>query len=487
MKKLLTLSCLVSLLYSCTPLQQMTTGPSYPQGQGPQTQQVQKLEQTDFYLSDTGVAYVLDMVKMDISKSQSRRYTPGQIRNVLESYVGETVEIAGLPGNRLEVVSAPKVQSYDFYIRNGKVTFKSLYQGQYIAEVYNGLTYVGTIKIKNMLKYKFTERENYDIISRGYESKDLKLVKDGISLYRISFPGGTRDKELSYMLIELASGAGNTGLVKDEMKYLKSMYQLDEKDKVKLLQIDEKVKGQSFTVDEYYLGYDRNNTYLNNYIKDLIERKQSASQGEIEFLEKMYADTTNSKLAELIGNLYLKNGNVTKSNYYLGISSGASLGFGFPGSYPTEPINPSPMDTNVNKSTQINREPTGVVSLGGDSSAQFNKNFEDGKKALNQESYEESIVFFEKAKSQAQNDERAKLSFYMGKAYYMLGNYNLAKSNLLGVTDGDSNLPEAYYYLGVISHKEGNIGKAKEYLDKVRINYPSSTWGRKSSIYLMKL
>ncbi|MGL4210811.1 MAG: tetratricopeptide repeat protein, partial [Cetobacterium somerae] len=55
------------------------------------------------------------------------------------------------------------------------------------------------------------------------------------------------------------------------------------------------------------------------------------------------------------------------------------------------------------------------------------------------------------------------------------------------VTTPGENTSELYYYLGVIYHKKGDIEKAKDYLRKSRENNPSSTWGRKCSIYLLKL
>lgn len=388
MKKLLIFSGLILLFYSCTPLQNQNVALRHPTQTVPVREEVKKLPQSDFYVSDSGVSYLLDVISADVSKASRRYYNANQLKSTLESYVGETVIIDSVAGNRLEIVSAPKVQSFDFYLRGGTITFKSLCQGEYIAEVYNGTQFVSTVRINNKLKYKFTEKENYDIISKAYIDKDFKKLRDSISLYRISFPGSSKDKELSFMLIEIATLEGQTSVVKEEMSYLNSNYQLNESETI---------------------------------TSNLNENKEN----------------------ELVA---LKEDSIT----------------------PTEIL--------PNKVEEVRVSP-----------AQFGKNFEDGKRALDQSSYAEALVLFEKAKVGATEDEKTALNFYLGKVYYMSGDYNSAKLSLQNVKDIDQNMAEANYYLGVIAHKEGNISKAKDYLNKSRNNNPSSTWGRKSSIYLMKL
>ncbi|MGL4307532.1 MAG: tetratricopeptide repeat protein, partial [Cetobacterium sp.] len=364
--------------------------------------------------------------------------------------------------------------------------FKSLYQGEYIADVYNGLQYLGTVKILNKLKYKFTEADNYDIITRGYAAKDLKKVRDGISLYRISFPGSDKDKELSFMLMDLAASNGNTLLINEETKYLKDVYQLNEKDKIKLLQIQDKAFGKDLVIDNYFLTYDKSNVYLNSYIKEIILNKGIATDSELQFLEKMYMDSRDPQLAQEISELYLKNGNISKSTYYKGMASTGGIGLvglggltnlsGIPDTSVAQPVS----NNNIAPENTSNNLTIGNVN-------QFNKVFSDGKAALDKENYQEALVFLEKAKTLGNPQEQQTVKFYIGKTNYMLGQYDLAKQNLLGISEEDPNFPEAYYYLGVIAHREGNISKAKEYLMKVRETANNSTWGRKSSIYLMKL
>lgn len=488
MKKLLILSCLISTMYSCTSLEQLNINNQNRNNNVNVTKPkpIKELSQSTFYLTDSGVSYLLDMIAMDFSKGNVRNYDFSQIGMTLESYVGDKIVVNGIPGNRLEVVSTPKVQSYDFYLNNGTIVFKSLYQGEYIADVYNGLQYLGTVKILNKLKYKFTEADNYDIITRGYAAKDLKKVRDGISLYRISFPGSDKDKELSFMLMDLAASNGNTLLINEETKYLKDVYQLNEKDKIKLLQIQDKAFGKDLVIDNYFLTYDKSNVYLNSYIKEIILNKGIATDSELQFLEKMYMDSRDPQLAQEISELYLKNGNISKSTYYKGMASTGGIGLvglggltnlsGIPDTSVAQPVS----NNNIAPENTSNNLTTGNVN-------QFNKVFSDGKAALDKENYQEALVFLEKAKTLGNPQEQQTVKFYIGKTNYMLGQYDLAKQNLLGISEEDPNFPEAYYYLGVIAHREGNISKAKEYLMKVRETANNSTWGRKSSIYLMKL
>lgn len=483
MKKILILSCLVSAMYSCTSLEQMKNINGGNKIEQPKVTvaPVAKLSQSQFYLTDSGVPYLLDMIAMDFSKNIVRKYDFNQIGNTLECYVGEKILINNIPGNRLEIVTTPKVQSYDFYLNNGTITFKSLYQGEYVADIYNGLQYLGTVKIQNKLKYKFTEADNYAIISKGYSEKNLQKVRDGISLYRISFPGGERDKELSFMLMDLGANDGNSSIIKEETKYLESVYSLNEQEQIRLLQIQDKVFGKNLVLDDYFLNYDKNNVYLNNYIVEIIRNKGIGTAKELEFLEKLYMDNKDPNLGALIGQLYLKNGNISKSTYYGNLAAGGSIG--------TNGILTAPSAIIPAIGTTTSGMPNNIIPQEKEifNKDQYDKSINDGKDALDKGNYQEALVFFQKAESLSNGNDQNNLNFYIGKAEYLLGQKDLAKTNLLKITEEDSNFPEAYYYLGVIAHQEGDLSKSKEYLMKVRETAGNSTWGRKSSIYLMKL
>lgn len=116
---------------------------------------------------------------------------------------------------------------------------------------------------------------------------------------------------------------------------------------------------------------------------------------------------------------------------------------------------------------------------------EYSKALSDGIDALNRQSYNEAIIFFNKAEMNSNNS--SEINFFRGKSYFMLQNYSKALSNFKKIIDTTNNKSELYYYIGVIYHKQGNFKLAKKYLRDSRENSPSSIWGRKSSIYLLKL
>lgn len=198
---------------------------------------------------------------------------------------------------------------------------------------------------------------------------------------------------------------------------------------------------------------------------------------ELQFLENFYSDSQSIELALLIGNLYMQQGDNDKGNYYLSlVSSSSNLNQNFLNlSTPVSENSISPSDNIIE-----NEVATDVVSPS-DSS----KNLINGIDALNRKSYSEALIFFNKIESSSTNI--SEVNFYRGKTYFSMNNFDKALIDFNKITVPDENTSELYYYLGVIYHKKGDIEKAKDYLRKSRENNPSSTWGRKSSIYLLKL
>lgn len=471
MKKLFIISTSALVLFSCSNLQVQN-----PQGSRvvvPAANVV--LPQTDFYLTKSGVNYLQDLLEKDFSSNQIREYLPSQINSTMEVYAGETLVIKNLNADRIKIISSPVKNNFEFETVNNTVQFRSNYQGLYVAEIYRGFTYLGTLKIKNKFKYNFTEKDNYAIILDSYKNNDLDLLIKSSQLYFIAFPTSNKQKDVAFMLLDLGSTSGNTALINDRIKYLKESFSLTEDEKIKLLLLEEKMNGNIFTVDNYYLDYNRNNLKLNTEIRRVVERKNRGTTEEIEFLEKFYNDIQDNQLAKIIGTLYLQNNEFNKGNYYLSLA-GSSSQVSSDLSNITNEIQPS---TSTEKS--LTTEVPSIPVSG------FNKILNDGKDALNRRSYNEALIFFNKAEKIANPNELNDLLFYRGKTYFLMGSYDNSLTDLEKITSNSENLSETYYYLGVIYHKNGDLEKAKDYLRKSRENNPSSTWGRKSSIYLLKL
>ncbi len=473
MKKIFLVSTTALILFSCTNLQ--TQLPKQTQVVVPSVKNP-VLQQDSFFLNESGVAYLYDLTQRDLASNSIREYLPSQIMAPVEVYAGETLIINNINADRVKMISSPIKSDYTFNITNNSLNFNSLYQGEYVAEIYRGFTYIGTVKIKNKLKYNFTEKDNYDIILNSYNNKNLDLLVKSAQLYLIAFPTNSKQKDVAFMVLNLGSANGNQLLINKEIRYLKENFSLNEDEKIKLLAFEEKSSDGSFIINNYYLDYNRSNLKLNTEIMRAIQRKNNATTDELQFLENFYGDSQSTELALLIGNLYMQKGDSDKGNYYLSLAgSSSNLNSNF--SNLTTPTS----ETSILSSNNVVEDEV-VTSV---SPSDSSKNITNGIDALNRKSYSEALIFFNKAESSSTNI--SEVSFYRGKTYFSMNNFDKALSDFDKVTTPGENTSELYYYLGVIYHKKGDIEKAKDYLRKSRENNPSSTWGRKSSIYLLKL
>ncbi|MBC2853799.1 M48 family metallopeptidase [Cetobacterium sp. 2G large] len=473
MKKILLISATALIFFSCTNLQ--TQLPTQSKVVVPSVKNP-VLQQDNFFLNESGVAYLYDLIQRDSSTNAIREYLPSQMMAPMEVYAGETLIVNNINADRVKIISSPIKNDFTFNISGNSLNFNSLYQGEYIAEIYKGFTYVGTVKIKNKLKYNFTEKDNYDIILNSYNNKNLDLLVKSAQLYLIAFPTNSKQKDVAFMVLNLGSANGNQLLINKEIRYLKENFSLNEDEKIKLLAFEEKSSDGSFIINNYYLDYNRSNLKLNTEIMRAIQRKNNANADELQFLENFYGDSQSTELALLIGNLYMQKGDSDKGNYYLSLAgSSSNLNSNF--SNLTTPTS----ENSILSSNNIGEDEV-VTSV---SPSDSSKNITNGIDALNRKSYSEALIFFNKAESSSTNI--SEVSFYRGKTYFSMNNFDKALSDFDKVTTPGENTSELYYYLGVIYHKKGDIEKAKDYLRKSRENNPSSTWGRKSSIYLLKL
>lgn len=473
MKKILLISATALIFFSCTNLQ--TQLPTQSKVVVPSVKNP-VLQQDNFFLNESGVAYLYDLIQRDSSTNAIHEYLPSQMMAPMEVYAGETLIVNNINADRIKIVSSPIKNDFTFNISGNSLNFNSLYQGEYIAEIYKGFTYVGTVKIKNKLKYNFTEKDNYDIILNSYNNKNLDLLVKSAQLYLIAFPTNSKQKDVAFMVLNLGSANGNQLLINKEIRYLKENFSLNEDEKIKLLAFEEKSSDGSFIINNYYLDYNRSNLKLNTEIMRAIQRKNNANADELQFLENFYGDSQSTELALLIGNLYMQKGDSDKGNYYLSLAgSSSNLNSNF--SNLTTPTS----ENSILSSNNIVEDEV-VTSV---SPSDSSKNITNGIDALNRKSYSEALIFFNKAESSSTNI--SEVSFYRGKTYFSMNNFDKALSDFDKVTTPGENTSELYYYLGVIYHKKGDIEKAKDYLRKSRENNPSSTWGRKSSIYLLKL
>lgn len=459
MKKVLAISAISLIFFSCSNLQMQQK-----QNEIIVPLKTEDLPQEKVLLTTSTIDSIYSTINKEFNSNSVRNYPVSKLSSPLEVYAGESLNINGVNANRIKIISAPVKSGYSLTLNDGVLRFRSLYQGDYIAELYNEFTYVATIKIKNKLKYNFTEKDNYDIILNSYKNEDISTMEKSIKLYTYAFPNQSKQKDISFMI--LTKNSLSPLFVNERLKFLKDNFMLTESEKINLLTLESSYPNFKY-IDSYYLDYNRSYLDLNRKIVEVIKKKNNATVQELQFLEKFYGDIQETDLAYLIGSLYSKNGITSKANQYLSLGGSDVISSSFGSS-----LFSSLVSNNQSKeNNSVSNEEINELSKGID--------------ALNRKSYTEALMIFNKYISSNASDGEA--YFYRGKTYFLMNNFAKAIEDLSLANGSSIDLSETYYYLGVSYHKTGNTVKAQEFLRKSRENNPSSTWGRKSSIYLLKL
>lgn len=464
MKKFLFLALVVSSLYGCEslrPTNMINSNKFIP------TYNEQKLAQEDFFLNDSGVSYILDIIDTNVNANKMRTYENGDSFPV---YLGEYLNIPCLEYGieSIDLVSGPEIKDYEAFIRNGRFYFRSRYQGRYIFNLQkNGVT-LKNISINNQSKYKISEKELKNIVFENYSNKKLNELEKSVQLFKYIFPNSNDGCSLSMLLLDLASNEGNERIVKDESLFIFENYKLDEKEKMRVLSSQDKILGNDFSIPESELNFDNNSLEYNDFLIKNIIKKNNPTIKEVVFLESMYAVSPSQELADMISAFYYRLGDVKKGIYY-GNSQNNELPRGL--------INSSLINKDSTKNTVSIFEKTGV--------------YEEYKQAISyykQKSYPEAILAFEKIyESNEDFQGKENIPFYLGDSYLKSNNLEKAKENLLQINPENNNYPEAMYRLGEIYYKLGEKDLAIGRFEKNKEEFSGTIWGRKSSIYLLKL
>lgn len=435
----------------------------------------EELKTQEIILNSSDPAGILNDISNSLKRGYVREYN-SSYSNKYEVYVGDYLSIPlGIGEDSYNMFFYPLGTSYEMEIRDGKLLFRGIYQGNYEVMLYSAGSFSRKITIQNILKYQFAEQNNYELIQQSYKAGNIKLLSDSVAIHRIAFPNSFRDKEISFMLIDLAGKDGNAKIIKDEIDFLQKYTKLDEYDKLNIINSLKLIQDKNFEISNSLLEFDSSATNLNQEIVQLILAKENPTQEEIIFLEKVYSSNSipDSNLGNFIGNWYIKNGNALKGASYLTGNGENPLENITGGIIPT---NPETTVTPENLETQ--------------NYTQYLTFFEDGKKNFEKENYIEAVIYFEKALGLNRDYiEQKDIYFYMGESHFRTENYAEAVKdfkNSLNLEKNDEKKAEIYYNIGIAYDKLGDKEQAVNYLTYVRQNYKNSSWSVKSSLYLLQ-
>lgn len=465
MKKFILLATLMSVFYGCEnlPSANKVTLPVH---------QENTLAQESFFLNNSGIAYLLDILSQNIKSNAVRTYEQG---NYFDIYMGEYLSIPCADAIEPALILSPNIQSYDAFIRNGRFYFRSLYQGVYTFNLINNGVTTRTITVNNKSKYKISEGDLKNIVYTDYNNKNLNNLKNSATLFKITFPDSTENRDISSLLFNLAVLEGNGDIARTESAFLEENYPLTSQDKMRLIAGKEKVLGNDYNLSDKYLNFAENTPELNDYVMRNIIKRSNPTANELLFLENVYAESPTKDLADIISILYFRNGNVVKGTHYADSKNGTL----------PAPIKNSLFSQEGNTPLQENSQ---NMEQETEEYSDFYNNYQNGISYYKDGSYAEAIVLFEKSMSSEEDfKEKENIPFYLGNSYMMSGNYKKAKENFLLLKNTNEFYPEAMYKLGELYYKNGEKDLAIKTFEQNRDNFPGTVWGRKSSIYLLKL
>lgn len=462
MKKFLLLAALISLFYGCENLPTSHKGNTLP------IYQENTLTQENFFLNDSGTAYILDILSQNVKSNAVRTYEKG---NYFDVYIGEYLSIPCIDADTPALILSPNIQSYDAFIKNGHFYFRSLYQGVYTFNFIKDGISGRTITINNKVQYKISNRDLKNIVYANYNEKNLESLKNSATLFKLVFPDNIENKEISFLLFNLATLEKDENTIKTESTFLEENYPLNSQEKMKLIAGKEKVLGNNYNLSDKYLDFNSNSPELNDYVMRNIIKRNSPTTNELLFLENVYASNPSKDLADILGIMYFKAGNVIKGTHYSNSKDGV---------LPSALNNSLLTENNNSETTNVTEETVGY--------SDFLNNYQNGISYYKDGSYAEAILLLEKSMALEGNFiEKENIPFYLGDSYMMSGNYKKAKENFLLLKNTNEFYPKAMYKLGELYYKNGEKDLAIKTFEQNRDNFPGTVWGRKSSIYLLKL
>ena len=473
MKKLLLIAAFVSVFYGCT--NTGMTGNKFPSSVP--VFQENTLQQESFYLNDSGIAYLLDILSQNIKSQAVRTYERGDYYDI---YMGEYLDVFCGNADTPVIVSAPNAQSFDAFIKNGHFYFRSLYQGAYTFNLMENGVASKTITVNNKSKYKISATDLKNIAVENYNSKNLNNLKNSATLFKLTFPDSADNQEISMLLFNLAVIEGNANTVRTESSFLEENFTLSQADKMRLISGKEKTLGNDYNLSDVYLDFASNSPELNDYVMRNIIKRSNPTGNELIFLENVYAANQTKDLADILGAFYFRAGNVVKGTHYSSAKNG---------------MLPAPLKSSLvtvpEGNESINAGDNGENVTAPEANAEYNEflaNYENGVNYYKEGSYAEAILLFEKCMT-AEGDfiEKMNIPFYLGDSYMMSNDYAKAKENFLKLENTNEFYPEAMYKLGDLYYKNGEKDLAVKTFEQNRDNFPGTVWGRRSSIYLLKL
>ncbi len=212
--------------------------------------------------------------------------------NVKNDYtvgLGETLIFPLDNEKAIKLTASPKNTNTKISLSNGKVSFRSVYQGQYILSTYVDNSLNRKINVAVIAKYNFSEKEVYDIIVQNSENRS-KDLENAVTLYKMMFPVGRYSKEVNYLFLKYAYDIRSNSLMNEALAGVKNEFSsYSDSEKATILRVAKLTNKNIFVPSE---TYNTNNSELKSALQEYVGNKESLDRNDKVFIEKTKGESS---------------------------------------------------------------------------------------------------------------------------------------------------------------------------------------------------
>ena len=223
----------------------------------------------------------LSIVKGNLKGSVKR--VEDNVKNDYTVGLGETLIFPVDNEKAIKLTASPRNTNTKINLSNGKVSFRSVYQGQYVLSTYVDGSLNRKIAIAVIAKYDFSEKEVYDVIMQDAENKS-KDLENAVTLYKMMFPAGRYSKEVNYLFLKYAYDIKNTSLMNEALAGVKNEFSsYSDSEKATILRVAKLTNKDVFVPSE---TYKTSNPELKSALQEYVGNKSSLDKTDKVFIEK---------------------------------------------------------------------------------------------------------------------------------------------------------------------------------------------------------
>ena len=224
-------------------------------------QQEEKIVSVD--VNDENVNDYLTIIKSNLRTSAKK--VDDNIKNQYIVPIGETLVFPVDNEKAIKLSTSPKNANPKVSLTNGKVTFRTVYQGQYVLSTYINGSVNRKITVSAISKYDFNEKDLYKLILQDSEKRD-KDVENAVTLYKMLYPAGRYSKEVNYLFLKYAYDIKNNSLINEALAGVKNDFSsYSDSEKATILRAAKLANKSIFIPSEVY---NTNNSDLKNALNE---------------------------------------------------------------------------------------------------------------------------------------------------------------------------------------------------------------------------